>query len=142
MQILRSETPTATRSLKRRRFRISCGLAQAPELLSFSPPQQATRARAYGDLTRFHDVLYAHLSLVEAERLRTDLMRELEEQFEIQRLRSEDLQSTEDKLRAQLKDVDARLEEILRSPPWGIRRGPYAFSLGPADPFVRSGSSQ
>lgn len=90
----------------------------------FFSAQQATRARAYSDLTRFHEVLYAHLSLVEAERLRTDLTRELEEQFEIQRQRSEDLQSAEDKLRTQLKDVDARLEEILRSPPWDLDETP------------------
>jgi hypothetical protein len=90
----------------------------------FFSAQQATRARAYGDLTRFHEVLYAHLNLVEAERLRTELTHELEEQFEIQRQRSEDLQSAEDKLRAQLKDVDARLEEILRSPPWELGEVP------------------
>ena|SRR6476620_10372409 len=90
----------------------------------FLSAQQATRARAYGDFTRFHDLLYAHLNLIEAERLRTDLMRELEEQFEIQRRRSEDLQSVEDKLRAQLKEVEARLEEILRSPPWELDEGP------------------
>lgn len=90
----------------------------------FFSAQQATRARAYSDLTRFHEVLYAHLGLVEAERLRTDLMHALEEQFEIQRQRSEDLQSAEDKLRTQLKDVDARLEEILRSPPWELDEAP------------------
>jgi len=90
----------------------------------FFSAQQATRARAYGDLTRFHEVLYAHLNLVEAERLRTELTRELEEQFEIQRQRSEDLQSAEDKLRVQLKDVDARLEEILRNPPWELDEAP------------------
>src|SRR5690242_19786526 len=75
----------------------------------FFSAQQATRARAYGDLTRFHEVLYAHLNLGEAERLRSDLARELEEQFEIQRQRAEDLQSAENNLREQLKVVDARL---------------------------------
>jgi AAA domain len=93
-------------------------LGTAAGAVVFFSAQQATRARAYGDLTRFHDVLYAHLGLVEAERLRTDLKGVLEEQFEIQRQRSEDLQSAEDKLRANLRDVGARLEEILRSPPW------------------------
>jgi hypothetical protein len=86
----------------------------------FFSAQQATRARAYGDLTRFHEVLYAHLHLGEAERLRTELRRELEEQFETQRKRAEDLQLAEDKLRDQLKEVGARLEEILRSPPWDL----------------------
>lgn len=83
----------------------------------FFSAQQATRARAYGDLTRFHEVPYAHLNLSDAERLRTDLARELEEQFEIQRRHADDLESAEAKLREQLKEVDARLEEILRNPP-------------------------
>jgi DNA repair exonuclease SbcCD ATPase subunit len=86
----------------------------------FFSAQQATRARAYGDLTRFHEVLYEHLSLSEAERLRTALKHELEEQLEIERQRAEALQSAEDKLREQLKEVGTRIEEILRSPPWGL----------------------
>jgi len=90
----------------------------------FFSAQQAARARAYGDLTRFHEVLYAHLNLDDAERLRTELANLLEEQFEIQRQRAEDLQSAEDKLREQLKEVDARLEEILRSPPWELAEPP------------------
>ena len=90
----------------------------------FFSAQQATRARAYGDLTRFHEVLYAHLNLGEAERLRTELARELEEQFEIQRRRAEELQSAEDKLREQLQEVGARLEEILRRPPWELDEPP------------------
>jgi DNA repair exonuclease SbcCD ATPase subunit len=84
----------------------------------FFSAQQANRSRGYGDLTRFHEVLYAHLNLSEAERFRTELGSELEEQFEIQRRRADDLQSAEDNLREQLNNVGARLEEILRSPPW------------------------
>ncbi len=90
----------------------------------FFSAQQATRARAYGDLTRFHEVLYAHLNLGEAERLRSELERELEEQFEIHKQRAQDLQSAEAKLQEQLKDTDARLEEILRNPPWELAEEP------------------
>src|SRR5438034_2333908 len=86
----------------------------------FFSAQQATRARAYGDLTRFHEVLYAHLNLSEAERLRTELARELEEEFEIQLRRAEELQSAEAKLQEQLKDVGAHLDEIVRNPPWEL----------------------
>lgn len=101
----------------------------------FFSAQQATRARAYADLTRFHEVLYAHLNLGEAERLRIELGHCLEEQFEIQRQRAEDLQSAEDKLKEQLKNVDARLEEILRNPPWELDEVP---TRGMSDTRIRS----
>ncbi len=84
----------------------------------FFSAQQAARARAYGDLTRFHEVLYAHLNLVDAERFRSDLDDLLEKQLELVRQRAEGLQSAEDKLRTRLKEVDAHLDEILRNPPW------------------------
>lgn len=96
----------------------------------FFSTQQATRARAYADLTRFHEVLYAHLDLVEAERLRNDLGQCLEEQLEIQRQRAESLQSTENKLQDQLKSVDASLEGILRNPPWELDEVPTRAMSG------------
>ena len=65
----------------------------------FFSAQQTTRVR-YGDLTRFHEILYAHLGLDDADRLRTELDALLQEQFEIQRQRAEELQNAEDAIRA------------------------------------------
>ncbi|HWP03819.1 MAG TPA: AAA family ATPase [Gemmatimonadaceae bacterium] len=90
----------------------------------FFSAQQAARARAYADLTRFHEVLYAHLDLGEAERLRTELTNMLQEQMEIEQQRAGDLQSAEDTLREKLKGVDDRLEELLRRPPWELDEPP------------------
>jgi hypothetical protein len=70
------------------------------------------RTRAYSDLTRFHDVLYAHLNLSEADRLRTELAGAMDEQFEIQRQRADDLQAAEDRIRDQIKEKSARLSPL------------------------------
>jgi len=90
----------------------------------FFSAQQAARARAYGDLTRFHEVLYAHLNLNEAERLRAELQDVLDEQTEILRQRAEAVQAAEDKFREKLKDIETRLEEILHGPPWELDESP------------------
>jgi len=90
----------------------------------FFSAQQAARARAYGDLTRFHEVLYAHLNLSEAERLRAELKGVIDEQSEILRQRAEAVQAAEDKLRERLREVSTRLEEILHSPTWELDEPP------------------
>ena len=90
----------------------------------FFSAQQAARARAYADLTRFHEVLYAHLDLVEADRLRSALSDLLEEHLEIEQRRADEVQAAEDKLREKLMQGEARLEEVLRNAPWDLDEPP------------------
>lgn len=90
----------------------------------FFSAQQAARVRSYGDLTRFHEVLYTHLDLGDAERLRTEMEKVHEEAIELERLSSQRLQRAEESLQVRMKDVDARIDEILRRPPWEIGEVP------------------
>jgi DNA repair exonuclease SbcCD ATPase subunit len=90
----------------------------------FFSAQQAARARAYGDLSRFQEVLYAHLGLTEAERLCDQLATLLEEQLQIERQRSEEVEIAKRALAEQLRAAESRLENLLRTPPWELNEPP------------------
>jgi hypothetical protein len=90
----------------------------------FFSAQQSSRARPYSDLTRFHEILYAHLDLVDAEKLRDNLTSLLLEQFEITKRRANELQAIEDQYRERLEDVERRIEAVLVNPPWELKEPP------------------
>lgn len=96
---------------------------RAGALVLFSA-QQETRARAYGDLSRFQEVLYAHLGLTEAERFCDQLSALLEEQTEIERKRSEALEEAKRELGERLTRAETDLAAALRTPPWELSEAP------------------
>jgi DNA repair exonuclease SbcCD ATPase subunit len=116
--------PDGTETTQREALPNLVRLGSTAGAVVFFSAQQASRVRAYADLTRFHEVLYAHLGLNDADRLRTDLARLLEEQIEIQRQRADDIQRAEDLLRMRLKEMAAHLEELLRIVPWELPEPP------------------
>jgi DNA repair exonuclease SbcCD ATPase subunit len=84
----------------------------------FFSTQQASRVRSFGDLTRFHEVLYAHLGLNDADALRSGLQTLLEEQFQIQQQRSDEVQKVEDRVRTRLGTIATSLGELMQLAPW------------------------
>ncbi len=96
---------------------------RAGALVLFSA-QQETRSRAYGDLSRFQEVLYAHLGLTEAERFCDQLSALLEEQTEIERKRSEALEEAKRELGERLTRAETDLAAAVRTPPWELSEAP------------------
>ena len=80
--------------------------------------QQSTHRRPQADITDFDKVLYSYLRIDDVPDLLGRLETEIEDQKQIGKQLAEKLEDVEDSLRAELKEVDDRTEEILKYPPW------------------------
>ena len=80
--------------------------------------QQSTHRRPQADITDFDKVLYSYLRIEDVPDLLRRLETEIEDQKQIGKQLAEKLEDAEKSLRAELKEVDDRTEDVLKYPPW------------------------